>query len=95
MTRLRSKGHSEIFFALSEQGQKKILERAAVKFAEIKRLEKAQLGFRKALEYWLLLDRVLFLEEQGYDVRLQEFCAKRDSGRNALLLARLERNNGL
>lgn len=88
-SRLRSKGHSEIFFTLSEQGQTQLLERATAKFSKIKRLEKVQLGFRQALEYWLLLDRVLFLQEQGYDVQLQEFCCKRDSGRNILLFASL------
>jgi hypothetical protein len=57
--------------------------------AVIRRLEKAQLAFRRPLELWLLLDRALFLQELGYEVELKRFCRKRDSGRNTVILARL------
>ncbi len=43
--------------------------------------------FRRPLELWLLLDRALFLEEQGYQVRLGTFCAHELTPRNLLLLA--------
>lgn len=44
-------------------------------------------AFRQLLERWLLLDRMLFLEEQGYRVSLQEFCKKSTTPRNALIIA--------
>lgn len=44
-------------------------------------------AFRQLIERWLLLDRALFLVEQGYDVTLSEFCDKRVTPRNALIKA--------
>ncbi|GIU17734.1 methyltransferase [Shewanella sp. MBTL60-007] len=43
--------------------------------------------FRALLEQWLLLDRVCFLEEQGYQVNLGEFCSNSITPRNALIHA--------
>ncbi len=43
--------------------------------------------FREALEYWLLLDRVCFLQESGYQVKLGAFCDSQTTPRNALILA--------
>ncbi|ABZ77373.1 conserved hypothetical protein [Shewanella halifaxensis HAW-EB4] len=43
--------------------------------------------FRALLEQWLLLDRVCFLEEQGYRVSLSEFCPNSVTPRNALIHA--------
>ncbi|MNT60344.1 hypothetical protein D3C72_1979200 [compost metagenome] len=43
--------------------------------------------FRRPLEVWLLLDRALYLEEQGYAVRLGTFCDYHLTPRNLLLLA--------
>ncbi|GIU24563.1 methyltransferase [Shewanella schlegeliana] len=43
--------------------------------------------FRALLEQWLLLDRVCFLEEQGYRVKLSEFCSNSITPRNALIHA--------
>ncbi len=64
-----------------------ILHRAGQKLARIQRLEKARLGFRKALEWWLLLDRVLYLEEQGYRVEMSQFCERGITPRNTLIQA--------
>ncbi|QYK02939.1 methyltransferase [Shewanella psychrotolerans] len=44
--------------------------------------------FRESLEKWLLLDRVCFLQEAGYQVCLTEFCAATITPRNALILAK-------
>ncbi|WP_299788784.1 methyltransferase [uncultured Shewanella sp.] len=44
--------------------------------------------FRSVLEHWLLLDRVCFLEEQGYSVTLNHFCSERVTPRNALIQAK-------
>ncbi|MGP1782726.1 methyltransferase, partial [Shewanella frigidimarina] len=43
--------------------------------------------FRALVEQWLLLDRVCFLEEQGYRVTLSEFCSNSITPRNALIHA--------
>lgn len=57
------------------------------RLAEVRNLELVRGLFRRPLELWLLLDRALYLEEQGYRVRLGEFCAYHLTPRNILLLA--------
>ncbi|MEO4046773.1 methyltransferase [Pseudomonas sp. CAU 1711] len=57
------------------------------RLAQVRNLELLRGLFRRPLEVWLLLDRALFLEEQGYRVRLGSFCAHRLTPRNLLLLA--------
>ena len=87
MVSVQKQGDRSVTFRpLSPRQEEALLAKAGQKLARIRRLEKAQLGFRKALEFWLLLDRALFLQDQGYQVRLEEFCDKRDSGRNVVIL---------
>ena len=43
--------------------------------------------FRRPLELWLVLDRALFLQEQGYRVELREFCPRHLTPRNILIHA--------
>lgn len=57
------------------------------RLAEVRNLELLRNLFRRPLELWLLLDRALYLEEQGYSVRLGTFCEYPLSPRNLLLLA--------
>jgi hypothetical protein len=57
------------------------------RLAEVRNLELLRNLFRRPLELWLLLDRALYLEEQGYSVRLGAFCDYPLSPRNLLLLA--------
>lgn len=57
------------------------------RLAEVRNLELLRGLFRRPLELWLLLDRALFLQEQGYTVRLGTFCSTEQSPRNLLLLA--------
>ncbi|WP_083431886.1 methyltransferase [Atopomonas hussainii] len=57
------------------------------RLAQIRNLELLGNLFRRPLELWLLLDRALFLEEQGYRVQLGTFCPSSLTPRNALLLA--------
>lgn len=57
------------------------------RLAEVRNLELLRGLFRRPLELWLLLDRALFLHEQGYTVRLGTFCTTEQSPRNLLLLA--------
>jgi hypothetical protein len=55
--------------------------------AQVRNLELLRALFRRPLELWLLLDRALYLEEQGFAVRLGSFCSYQLSPRNLLLLA--------
>lgn len=82
-TLMKSKGWDYPEFFPHSDG---LWKRAEARFARVRRLEKARLGFRKALEYWLLLDRALFLEEHGYESHLRQFCSKEVSGRNTLIV---------
>jgi hypothetical protein len=43
--------------------------------------------FRRPLELWLVLDRALYLQERGYEVKLGTFCAPTLTPRNVLLVA--------
>lgn len=57
------------------------------RLAEVRNLELLRNLFRRPLELWLLLDRALYLEDQGYRVRLGTFCDYQLTPRNLLLLA--------
>jgi hypothetical protein len=57
------------------------------RLAQVRNLELLRGLFRRPLELWLLLDRALFLQEQGYTVRLGTFCESSLTPRNVLLLA--------
>jgi hypothetical protein len=57
------------------------------RLAQVRNLELVRALFRRPLELWLLLDRALYLQAQGYEVRLGFFCAPQLSPRNLLLLA--------
>jgi len=52
-----------------------------------RRIEVVTHAFRQLLERWLLLDRVLYLKEHGYDVSLFNFCAPSMTPRNAMIQA--------
>ncbi len=57
------------------------------RLAQVRNLELVQGLFRRPLEFWLLLDMALFLQEQGFSVQLGEFCPQSLTPRNLLLLA--------
>lgn len=64
------------------------LERLGWKrLAEVRNLELVQCLYRRPLEVWLLLDMAIFLQEQGFAVRLGLFCEQELTPRNALILA--------
>nr|WP_298163889.1 methyltransferase [uncultured Pseudomonas sp.] len=65
--------------ALESQGWQRL--------AEVRNLELVRSLFRRPLELWLLLDRALYLQEQGYSVHLGLFCPSQLTPRNLLLLA--------
>lgn len=56
------------------------------RLAEVRNLERVRNLFRRPLELWLVLDRALFLQEQGYAVRVGVFCDYPLTPRNLLLL---------
>lgn len=60
------------------------------RLAQVRNLELLRGLFRRPLELWLVLDRALFLEENGYRVRVGTFCAAELTPRNLLLLAERE-----
>ena len=54
---------------------------------QVVKLDLARQLFRRPLELWLALDRVIFLEEKGYRVDLSEFCERKTTPRNLLIYA--------
>ncbi len=56
----------------------------------VDRIELVRHLFRRPLEYWLVLDRALYLEEHEYCVSLVRFCDKSLTPRNLLLQGRRE-----
>lgn len=57
------------------------------RLAEVRNLELLRNLFRRPLELWLLLDRALYLQDQGFAVRIGTFCPYQLTPRNLLLLA--------
>ena len=66
-------------FLLIGQARKKVTER----------VELVRHVFRRAIEVWLVLDRALYLQQQGYNVSVSTFCEKHLTPRNILILASL------
>ncbi|MCH8497865.1 MAG: SAM-dependent methyltransferase [Marinobacter sp.] len=64
------------------------LAKGEVRLLQVRRHELVRHLFRRPLEYWLVLDYALFLEEQGYQVQLSRFCDRSLTPRNILLDAR-------
>lgn len=57
------------------------------RLAEVRNLELVRGLFRRPLELWLVLDRALFLMEQGYNIELGSFCEPTLTPRNLMVLA--------
>lgn len=55
----------------------------------VNKIELVRQRFRRHLEMWLVLDRVVFLEEAGYQVDVMAFCDFSVTPRNLLLKAQL------
>ena len=51
------------------------------------RVELVRHVFRRAIEVWLVLDRALYLQQQGYQVTVSTFCEKQLTPRNILIQA--------
>lgn len=61
------------------------LERGHIRLGMVRRMELVSHFFRRPLELWLVLDRVLFLAEHGARVRLGTFCDKPLTPRNTVI----------
>jgi hypothetical protein len=57
------------------------------RLAIVRNLELVRGLFRRPLELWLLLDKALYLEERGYQVKLGCFCEYDLTPRNLMLIA--------
>lgn len=64
---------------------RQLLAEAEGALLTVARLELVRHLFRRPLELLLLLDLALFLQNGGYQVRLQRFCARQITPRNLLL----------
>jgi hypothetical protein len=63
------------------------LQQGTTHAALVRRIELVRHLFRRPLELWLVLDRALYLEQQGYQVQLSAFCDYQVTPRNLLLQA--------
>ncbi|MGC8120359.1 methyltransferase [Marinobacter sp. VGCF2001] len=59
--------------------------RGEERYRQVRRHELLRHLFRRPLELWLVLDYAVFLEEQGYRVRLGTFCGRQLTPRNLML----------
>lgn len=57
------------------------------RYQQIQKLEAISQLFRPVLEYWLVLDRAMYLEENGYQVEIGKFCDKNLTPRNWMIRA--------
>ncbi|MGZ0717519.1 methyltransferase [Pseudomonas palleroniana] len=57
------------------------------RLAQVRNLELVRGLFRRPLEMWLVLDRALYLSEQGYKVEIGTFCEPALTPRNLMVLA--------
>ena len=65
------------------------LQRGREKYQQVFRLELLRRLFNRPLELWLVLDRALYLQEQGYHVTVSRFCKSSVSPRNLLIQGQL------
>lgn len=57
------------------------------RFWQMERQSLLQQLFRRALELWLVYDRALFLQQNGYHVSVTEFCEREVTPRNIMIHA--------
>ncbi|WBA18791.1 methyltransferase [Salinivibrio kushneri] len=65
------------------------LRRGEARFAILEQINVVKSAFRRAMEIWLVLDRVLYLEQHGYSVSLIQFCERELTPRNLLIHAEI------
>ncbi|EHR41060.1 class I SAM-dependent methyltransferase [Alishewanella jeotgali] len=64
-----------------------LLARADEAYLQLQRIDAVRHLFRRPLELYLVLDRALYLQQQGYQVQLSVFCAYQITPRNFLIRA--------
>ncbi|WP_143869744.1 methyltransferase [Catenovulum sediminis] len=52
------------------------------------KLESVRHVFQRALEYWLVLDKAIYLQDLGYQVKLKAFCDYHTTPRNLMIIAK-------
>lgn len=57
------------------------------RFWQMERVSLVQEGFRRLLEMWLVLDKALYLQQQGYQVQIHQFCDRKVTPRNIIVNA--------
>ncbi|MGY3569266.1 methyltransferase [Vibrio paucivorans] len=65
----------------------KYLKLGEERFWRMERLSLIQQPFRRLIELWLALDKILYLEEHGYRASIHEFCSRSATPRNLLIHA--------
>ena len=65
------------------------LDLAEIRLKKVRRMELISQFFVRPLELWLVYDRVLALQESGYQVKLSTFCETQTTPRNLLIQAKL------
>ncbi|OOE95805.1 methyltransferase [Salinivibrio sp. AR640] len=63
------------------------LARGEARFLVLEKINLIKSAFRRAMELWLVLDRVLYLQQHGYRVTLTQFCERELTPRNLLIHA--------
>ncbi|WP_413111390.1 methyltransferase [Thaumasiovibrio sp. DFM-14] len=63
------------------------LQQGQQRFKGVERMELVRQLFRRPLELWLILDRVIYLQEQGYEVSVQRLCERAITPRNFFIQA--------
>jgi hypothetical protein len=61
------------------------LQQGQQNYRQVFRLELLRRLFNRPLEYWLALDRALYLEDHGYQVSISRFCDRSITPRNLLI----------
>jgi hypothetical protein len=67
--------------------QQQTIKAAKTRLLNIEQMEWVQHHFQRAIEIWLLFDQALYLEENGYQCEIFEFCELHFSPRNLMLKA--------
>ena len=71
----------------SEQDWPTLEQHGWQRLAQVRNLELVRGLFRRPLEVWLVLDRALFLQENGYKAQVGHFCETSLTPRNLMVLA--------
>ncbi len=83
------KKHASLIQQAQNLDSSRTLAQANKRMPAILQMEWVQHHFQRAIEVWLLLDQALFLQENGYQCEIFEFCEVIDSPRNLMLRAKI------